>query len=380
MGRAESQQDGRGTADSARSAEQALPRFCLIRGWEEIIARADHSSAGQSLVFAVERLCRFHGRAFDPRSVLVASHSPMEWPRIFASEMPDAQRQRVEVRALLEANGLVFRELIPLDLRPSALADSIARSVAADRPVLLNSPDAAVVYGYDRREPDHWWWFDRGGAPEIVLESERTVRFTFWSDNAAAGVVWMISGAEDVTPSDPDSLEWSFLRTIVRSVRGVPEEGIAPYPMSLRHIRDLLAQTDSLPSLALPMDTDDPFGILRAKVAREQLLGVLENAESRGKDSAQIEPLRLAQYHMHSAVEALAEMAVALYGNIPGDTALTNLSANWQGVRSRQRALGLITDLLKSEKLALESLQAAVDASGKSSAPQNSPGASRRGR
>ena len=183
----------------------------------------------------------------------MASRSPMEWPRIFASEMPDAQRQRVEVRALLEANGLVFRELIPLDLRPSALADSIARSVAADRPVLLNSPDAAVVYGYDRREPDHWWWFDRGGAPEIVLESERTVRFTFWNDNAAAGVVWMISGAEDVTPSDPDSLEWSFLRTIVRSVRGVPEDGIAPYPMSLRRIRDLLAQVDSLPSLALPM-------------------------------------------------------------------------------------------------------------------------------
>jgi hypothetical protein len=83
---------------------------------------------------------------------------------------------------------------------------------------------------------------------------------------------------------------------------------------------------------------------------------------------------------MHSAVEALAEMAVALYGNIPGDTALTNLSANWQGFRSRQRALGLMTDLLKSEKLALESLQAAVDAHGKSSAPQNSPGARRRGR
>ncbi len=269
---------------------------------------------------------------------------------------------------MLEENGLDFREVIPLDLRPAALADSIAGAISLDHPVLFNSPDAAVAYGYDRREPDHWWWIDRGGTPEILLESERDIQLTLWSDDPTAGILWVVMGSAQTTPIVPDSFGWVFLGRAVRSVQGNEGEGIEPYPLSLRRFRDMLASTDSLPPLAIPIVPVDPLGIKRAKAVREHLLTVLLNVVSGAKqsDTSVTQPLRLAEYHMHSAIDALASMSLALYGSAPGDAVMDSLQVNWIGIRARREALEQLSELLKSEKLALESLGVAVAAHEKS--------------
>lgn len=348
------------SVDSDVANPETIPRFYLIRGWEATVAQTEHATSTQPVEYAVERLCRYYGGDFDPETSIRSSLAPLAWPRVFERDVPNAHRQRIEIRALLDANGLRYREIIPLDLRPRALADSVATAVSQDQPVLLNSPDAAIVYGYDRREPDHWWWFDRAGAPEIVLESERTARYTYWSDDQAGGITWSVTGADTSNRPIRDSIDWLFLRTIVSSIQGVPGNGVSAYPLSLRDFRDLLASSDSLPALAKPVTPQDPLGILRAKVAREYLLGVLEDLGSSQRDSVIVESIRLSEYHLHSAIAALSSVSTALYGVTPQSSVMDTLTANWLGIRPRRRALEAMTDLLKAEKLATESLQIAV--------------------
>lgn len=346
--------------DSGTVSPQSIPRFYLIRGWEATVAQTEHATSTQPVEYGVERLCRYYGGDFDPEASIRSSLAPLAWPRVFERDTPNPNRQRIEIRALLAANGLEFREIIPLDLRPKALADSVATAVSQDQPVLLNSPDAALVYGYDRREPDHWWWFDHAGAPEIVLESERTARYTYWTDDQAGGIAWAVTGIDSSNRPIHDSMDWVFLRTIVSSIQGVPGNGVSAYPLSLRDFRDLLASADSLPALAKPVTPQDPLGILRAKVAREYLLGVLENLGASQRDSIIGESIRLSEYHLHSAISALSSVSTALYGVTPQSSVIDTLTANWVGIRPRRQALEAMSDLLKAEKLATESLQIAV--------------------
>jgi hypothetical protein len=349
-----------GSADSGTVSLGSIPRFYLIRGWEATVAQTEHAASTQPVEYAVERLCRYYGGDFSPETAIRSSLAPLEWPHVFESHKLHAHRQRLEVRALFEANGLEYREIIPLDLRPSALADSVARAVAQDQPVLLNSPDAALVYGYDRREPDHWWWFDHAGAPEIVLESERTARYTYWTDDQAGGIAWAVTGMSISPQPVPDSANWQFLRTVVRSIQGIPEDGVDAYPLSLRDFRELLASSDSLPSLSEPVTANDPLGIMRAKMAREFLLGVLQGLGEGQRDSIISESIKLSEYHLHSAISSLSSISTALYGPAIQAVVMDSLIANWMGIRARRRALEAMTDLLKAEKLATESLQIAV--------------------
>jgi hypothetical protein len=183
--------------DSSLVQTRPIPPFFLVRGWETTVAQAEHTSAQDPLSYAVERLCKMHQTQFDPQSIVRENRSPFAWPDVFEHDVVNPTRQRIEARALLDANGLEYGELIPLDLSVRHMADSLASSIANDQPVMINAPSVPVVYGYDRREPDHWWWCDVAGIPEIELESERTSRFTLWTDDPAAGVAWVVTGVED---------------------------------------------------------------------------------------------------------------------------------------------------------------------------------------
>ena len=355
-------------SDTVAVADSKAPPFYMIPGWERLLLQPSTSTSIDPVEFAIERLCQFHSRPMIPSVCFEHVNPPWHGRESLRAELLNAQSQRLELRAMLEGNGLNFREVIPLDMRPSASADSIAGAIALDQPVLFNSPDAAIAYGYDRREPDHWWWIDRAGTPEILLESERNSQLTLWSDDPAAGIMWLVTESAQPLPVVSDSLDWAFLGRIVRSVQGSAEEGIVPYPLTLRRFRDVLASTDTLPPLATPIVPDDPLGIRRAQASREYLLTVLLTAISglRQSDTAVTQPLRLAEYHMHSAIDALTSMSFALYGTVPGGVAMDSLQVSWNGIRARREALEQLSELLKSEKLALESLGVAVAAHDKS--------------
>lgn len=326
------------------------------------MAQAEKTSAAKPLDYAVERLCRFHGTHFDSLSALREDRSPLAWPDVFEGDIPNAKRQRIEARALLDANGLIYTELLPLDLTARTLADSLATSISRGHPVLINAPQAPVVFGYDRRERDHWWWFDLAGTPEIALESERSARFTMWSDDPESGIAWTVTGVGDFHPRDRDSLDWAFLTRLNGSVQGVPEDGITPFPLSLRRLRDILASADSLPLSDAAIASSDPLGVMRARAARSGVIGILQPIIARTNDTSVSNPLRLVEFHLHRSVAALNQMAevvdektLAAGGPITGPVALKSL-------QDRTHALQSVNELLKSDRLAMESLSISVAA------------------
>jgi hypothetical protein len=367
------------TKTTARTTS-TLPRFSSIREWEDLVkskatAQYQRNEAIPPFPYGAYRpaatvagLCWFFHLPFSPGSVWIADRSPLAWPAVFHAPATNPRRQRIEIASLLSTNRLAYRELTALE--PAQIADSITTAIAAGTPVLLNAPGAPVVFGYDRREPDPWWWVSVGAQTQLILESERLARFVYWDDDPAASVLWVVSGVDSTKQSVPGDRanDYEFLRRIAISARGDPDNGVTPYPLSIRDFRDYLEASEivALPSTAA--DATDPLGIRRATAAREHLLSALERLAQAETDTNVSAPLRLAQYYGHSALEVLHQLADSLYGD-PTSGGTNTPRADWTDVKPRQAAARRLIDLLRSEKQAVEQIDRALTARALNEAP-----------
>jgi len=341
-----------------------LPSFYLIENWEtmtQLPARTD-STPLDPMIPAVDRLCRYYGLSFDLRSPLLAKASPLEWPRVFADQQQiNPRRLKTEIETLMTRNGLAFRELVTLENDDTA--DSIVRAVSFGEPVLLNVPEAAILYGYDRREPDPWWWVQYPRRTEIMFESERVQSLMYWADDAASNLAWAVTGIDStVTFRGNRDRErgYDWLRTILASVRSDPSRGIKPYPLSLRAFRDRVAGSAEVPKLAEPVYPPDPLGIRRARRVREQVVETLEWLSQTTTDTLETEPLRLALYYYHNAVQALDQLDTLLYSAQPGPIKPATYQTNWKYDVRKVEIVRRIDELLEWEKQAAGEIGEAV--------------------
>ena len=305
---------------------------------------------------SIARLCRFLKTPFDAAAAFYASRSPLEWPEVYTPTHPDPRRQRLETAALLAANGIRAREVAAVE--PAATAESLCTAVAAGRPILLNAPGLPIVYGFDRRERDAWWWVSTGDSDQIVFESERMAQLVYWNDDPTAGVFWIIDGSQSINKTrDAMASDTAYLRTVALSVLGNPDEGVPPYPLSIRAMRDRFADIAS--PLALPQmaAASDPWGFYRAAQARESLCAVLQRRERATSDTASASHLRLAQYYFHHALQNLEATAMSLYGPPSGGV---TMPVSWKSrsadAKNRTAAAAALTDLLRWEKQALDEI------------------------
>ena len=348
-------------SQGSRPADSAYLPFHAIPGWDAIAA-ASTSDQLDPLEVAILRLGRPYGMRLRPDAIVRASLSPLAWPAVFESSPVNPRRQREETRALLDMHGFLYREIIPLDLTPRQLADTMIAAIAQDHPVLINAPGLAIVYGYDRREPDMWWLAQIAGEPQIILESERVGRLMLWSDDAIAGTSWIIDGRNESSAHMSESSTWGLLERIAASVKGDPTAGIVPYPISLREFRDIMATSDTLPSLRDPINVGDPIGLVRAGARRSILISVLADIIRHWPDTALSQPAKLAEYHLQNSIKYVAEMSDLLYGIEPRTHVYDSLRANWDSARKRGESLAQMTELLKSEKQAMEAIDALLQA------------------
>lgn len=338
------------------------PAFYLIERWESA-AQAPKSGNRpiDATALAVNRLCRFYGLTFDPKSPLMASPSPLEWPRVFADQAVNPRRLRTDLEALMQRNGLAFRELVTLENNDTA--DSIMSALSFGEPVLLNFPSAPILYGYDRREPDMWWWVQRPRATEIMFESERAESLMYWTDDPASNLAWAVTGPDSTqTPQTIRDRQaaYDWLRTIIESVRDDPSRGVKPYPLSVRAFRDRVANRSRVPKLAEPVDANDPLGIRRARDARLQLVELLEWLSTTTTDPQETEPLRLALYYYHHAVGSLDHLDTLLYDGKPGPVNPATYEAKWEYDVQKVEIVHEFENLLEWEKQAAGEIGEAV--------------------
>jgi hypothetical protein len=293
----------------------------------------------------------------------MANPSPLEWPRVFKSEAVNPRRLRTDIELLMQGNGLAFRPMVTLE--DEGTADSIARAISEGAPVLMNVPEAAIVYGYDVREPDAWWWVQLPHNTEIMFESERADSLTYWADDPASNLVWAVTGADSaLTVQKPGerTAGYAWLQRLIESVRNDPSRGIKAYPLSLRAFRDQAGGTAEVPELAEPVRTSDPLGVRRARNARSQLIGLLEWLSQTTTDTLESEPLRLALYYYHNAIQSLEQLDTLLYDAQPGAVSAERYGANWRNEVRKLEIVRRMDDLLEWEKQAAEAIGEAVSA------------------
>lgn len=338
------------------------PPFAQIVQWETKSVRGSITDAPVGhIARSVERLCRYFGVGYDIVSPLLASLSPHEWPMVFAEQRPNARRQRSEVENLLRRNSLRFETLITAE--PKDLADVMARAVAGGAPVLLNAQAAPVIYGYDRREADSWWLVQWREEREIIYESERMRLLVWWTDDPSANIAWAIHGPDSGAASSKmqaDDYEW--LRRVTKSVTGNEKEGISPYPLSIRGLREKLGAAAELPALLPPIDSLDPLGIRRARANRDYTVAVVERVTALAVDTALSQPLRLALYFFHNSTQSLERLDTLLYDAVPGPAAavMDRARTNWADPARKTQGIETISQLLEWEKQAAQQVGIAL--------------------
>lgn len=347
----------------AERAPGGVPRFTIIPNWESRSQPPDASveGAGGPMGYAVLSLAQYTGALSFTGGILSGNLSPLEWPPVFAGDRMSPRRLRAEAESRMAHAGVSFRELVVLERR--AVRDSIMQVIAAGHPVLLNTPEAPVLYGYDSREPDLWWWVQMGPTREIVFESERTVRFVYWSDDPASNVMWEITGRDSImrTPSREES-GYEFLSVIDRSVRGDPAIGLRPYPLSIRAFRDSLTVTSQMPALASSAPATDPLGVRRVATQRARVTALLEGLALQVTDTSVSQPLRLALYYYHNGIQTLGRLDSALYQGGAEIALLDRCRENWGSELRRARAAAITGEFLDWERQAAEQIALALAA------------------
>ncbi|MEW5875665.1 MAG: hypothetical protein AB1752_10840 [Candidatus Zixiibacteriota bacterium] len=353
-------QDVSGTPDTA---QLPLPRFFQIPDWEarSRLPEATASGLRDRAEFAVAALKQYSGAMGTAGATPRLGLSPLEWPVVFAGERISPRRLRREIEQGMRDAGVAFREIIAFEGAISA--DSIARSIADGHPVLLNAPDAPILYGYDRREPDTWWWMQSGSQSEILLESERQARFVYWADDPASNIAWSVTGvAPEESPMELEESEFQFLAVIDRSVQGDATVGLRPYPLSVRAFHDSLASAAEMPALRADAPETDPLGIRRAIDARSQVSSLLETLTLRMVDTTISQPLRLALYFYHNSIESLKKLESFLYEGNPESTLVERCRNNWSNDVRRPQAADAAGSILEWERQAAEQVSLALAA------------------
>ncbi len=351
--------------DTAVIAVKPLPPllpFARLEQWEQQTT-PDSGRATEltgPAANSVLTLCRYFGIGFDVTSVYRTSLSPLEWPLVFAKDMPNPRRQRREIEDLLRFNGLRYHAIVTEET--GGMADALARGIATGAPVLLNGPGAPIIYGYDRRETDPWWWTQISDRREILYESERVKNLVYWTDEPSANLAWVVTGPDSgtgvATAVQPNDYAW--LTSVSASVTGSEASGVSAYPLSIRAFHDRLVTARTLPELRQPATMTDPLGIRRARAARDFAVAILEHLSAMALDTALSQPLHLTLYFYHNATLSLDRLDSLLYSSQQQGDMIALCQANWANTARREKAATALTELLEWEKQASQQVTVAL--------------------
>lgn len=350
-------------AQDSMKTTAKVPSFWTLEGWPEQIPNLPAKSGRHlnRLGMAVAALCGYYKIPFDNQSPIIASPSPLAWPRVFAGDSINPMRLKVNFERLADANGLLYREMVVFE--PKEAGDSIVSALMEGAPVLLNAPDWPIVYGYDRRESDPWWWIQHGQLSEILFDSERRESYAYWSDSPASNLSWAITGADttfSAVETNREANAFAWLKTVHQSVAGNPANGIEPYPLSIRAFRDRVETNESVPALAEPVDESDPLGVRRVRQARLYAIELLEWLSQMSIDTSQTSALRLTLYYYHNSLQAIDRLDSLLYGGATSTVPPSAYREVWDREALRAQAASALTDLLEWEKQAAEQIAVIV--------------------
>jgi hypothetical protein len=213
-----------------------------------------------------------------------------------------------------------------------------------------------MLFGYDYREPDPFWYMQRfspRGEIEISTRSQWRRQWWLWEAEPTSVILLKITGpvTAPTAPSDPEEIMAKLLTTAKTDTA----TGVTSHIRPILRMIDSLSQATATPQIVNPPENpQDPLGFRRAEIQRRRLAELLEGLAPQARDTETQQNLRLAIYSANKAASEFAAAQRALYTDaespVPGDSVsvITTITRRW--VEHRLEAADFLSEVLRWER------------------------------
>lgn len=339
-------------------------RFFILEGFFAPPVSAD---SGISNIDPVHSLARFLAISMAkdnlPSSTawLTNNPDPLRIPNPFDVTARRSPGLLARTTALLRHYGLTFDIAYPADF---AEAEQIAATqISNGYPVIAIHPRPYLLFGYDYREPDPYWYaarFTPADRVEITTRSAWRADWWLWEPDPSSVILMEITGLDStgITPVPPKVV----FTNLLASAKTDTAAGAVSYIRPILQMIDSLSEATAPPNIIHPPEDDaDPLYLHRAEMQRLQLHKYLESLGPRARNAEVQQNLRLAMYSASKAADEFAATRRDLYGEgLPAaaadtTTVLEQIHRRW--VEHHLDAADHLTEVVRWDRQMLAALK-----------------------
>ncbi len=351
-----------GTGETAHTAITDSVRFFVLDGFLGQAAPPDSNviivEPAESAARVLAAYYAITDSAADDFSTLP---DPLRIPNPFDLAAGRSMELFERTAARLRQCGIAFVVSYPADF---AEAEQIAtQRIARGHPVLAVHPHPILLFGYDYREPDPFWYvwrFSPSGESEIITRSEWRAQWWLWEADPTSVILIEIAGPD--TTESPRPTPKKVLDKILTTAKTDTSTGVTSYIRPILRLIDSLSRAPAPPQIVhIPENLQDPLGLHRAEIQRKRFREYLASLAPRARAVAVQESMRLAMYSAAKAASEYAAARGALYtpngGAAPADSAtvVDIIARRW--VEHRLEAADHLTEALRWEKQMLSAIK-----------------------
>ncbi len=286
---------------------------------------------------------------------------PLRIPNPFAPPGGRSINLSQRMTNCLERFGFSYEITYPEDF--SSAAQIAARQISRGFPVIALHPRPYVLFGFDYRETEPFWFvvrFSPADNIELITRSNWRSEWWLWEPDPRSVTLISVTGRNSAAkvPDQPAVV----IAKLLESARTDSTSGRVSYIKPILQMIDSLTEAPEMPRIVVPPeDSADPLYFRRAQTQRLELQTYLESLASRVQDTQVQQNLRLAMYSAGKAADEFAAAGQALYGE-PADpapanpqTVLENIQRRW--VEQHLNAADHLSEVVRWDHQTLASLK-----------------------
>jgi len=291
-------------------------RFFILDGFLNQPESPDTGSGiDDPFAAAARALANFYSIPASPADKFAWLVDPLRVPNPFESPANRSADLFARAMSRLAQTGISSTISYPADFAEAE--ESAAQAIVAGHPVLALHPRPILLFGYDYREPDPFWYilrFSPTGASEITTRSQWRADWWLWEADPASVTLIEIAGRDTTTLTTPAPED--VLEKVLAAAKTDTALGVTSYIRPILQLQDTLAKALTPPAmLNASNDPRDPLYLLQVSAQRAQFQDYLKSLLPLARDSTVAQSLRLSIYSAGKAAEAYAFAARELYGD-----------------------------------------------------------------
>ena len=297
----------------------------------------------------------------SPAEWFINNPDPLRVPNPFNTTAPRSTGLLARTTTRLRQYGISFDISSPADFTEAE--QSVAKQISRGHPVVAIHPHPYVLFGYDYREPDPFWYITRfspDGRTEIITRSAWRADWWLWEPDPTS-VILLVIDEQDSVKIEPLPPQEVFAN-LLSAAKTDTATGIVSYIRPILRMIDSLAEAITPPEIIQPPeDNTDPLYLRRAEIQRLRLHEYFKSLTPRARNSEVQQNLRLATYSASKAAGEFAAARLDMYGDDPTPAAADTISIieriNQRWLEHHLDAADHLTEVIRWERQMLAALR-----------------------